>query len=201
MTLAAVLVSILALGAAPDPGAGEPSAPPEAAAPSGETAPAAVPAPPSRAGPREFGLAGGIAALKVLDVRSTGWEVHGAYATPAVHLVADLFVGETAAGLDLYRVALGGELRKELLRVLRLGIGLDGGLVAYDRVTTGKTEWGLAVGARGGAEVALLRFETGALVAGVHGGARIGGFFYALSAGVSLGFRFGDLAARPPRAR
>lgn len=114
-----------------------------------------------------------------------------------VLLTGELFGGDTSTGLLVRSVAVGAEAWVEAGPRLRLGAGVDLGLVAYRRET--RSEWPmlLAPGARAGLEVAAVQWRRGAIVLGGGVAGHIGGVPW-LSASVAVGFRAaGGRAGRP----
>jgi hypothetical protein len=144
--------------------------------------------------PPDYALAAGWGTTDLMGVNATGTEVTFEATLPLARpsrtvfpvFSAELFVGETAPGLAIRSVALGGELWTDLGRV-RLGGGIGSGVIAYSRATNGEWSPWLTCGVRAGIEATVLRVGGGGIVLGAHGSASIGPW---MSGHLTIGYRW-----------
>ncbi len=183
---AAALAALLAAEPEPPPaewgtGAEEPAAPrPPPKPPDLPPMPHSIYHPQLQPPPPDFTLAAGWGTGALMGLAATGVEVTFEAALPlaapsrALPLVAaDVFVGETSAGLAIRSFALGAEVWWNGSRV-RAGGGLGAALVGYRRATNGEWDLLAAAGLRAGVEVAVLRLGRSDVVLGAHGTASLG---------------------------
>lgn len=137
--------------------------------------------------PREFQVMAGYHVLSLMGLEAEGPSLRLARSLRArtlTLLAADLFAGRTSAGLSLRSASLGVEIWTDPASAVRAGVGLDLGILGYQRATTGEWETLLTPGVRGGLEVAVIRIGSGALLVGGHVAARLGPWSsFALSVG------------------
>jgi hypothetical protein len=152
---------------------------------------------PQNAAPADFTLAVGWGAGALMGVTATGIDVTFEATQPqpqsrAFPLVtADLFVGDTSAGLPIRSLAVGAEVWWDGGRV-RAGGGVGAALAGYRRATSGEWDLLATAGLRAGVELAALRIGRSDVVLGAHGTASLGSW---LTGYLSVGWR---VRAGPP---